>query len=335
VTHHLFAGVLAVLLGAGCGGSSTTESGPPANDTTQWWHAAAPFGGAPVRGSSAFSIGGSGYVVSGLVDGVGLVRATWRYDTAGNRWTRVADFPGTPRLDGSGFALGGKGYVLLGSDNTNFLGDVWAYDRAADQWTRKGDFAGGPLMLASTVVIGGTAYVVAGQSASGPTNGVWAYDPAADAWAKKADFPGASRSAATAFALGGVGYFGLGNAPSAGSAWLLRQDFWAYDPAADQWTPKADFPGTARGYALGLGLGARGFVTQGLLAVDAGGTSLSLAKDLWEYIPATNAWTRRADLPASGRAMAVSFVIDTSGYVAIGNDASVVNLRDVWRLTPP
>jgi hypothetical protein len=32
--------------------------------------------------------------------------------------------------------------------------------------------------------------------------------------------------------------------------------------------------------------------------------------------------------------MAVAFVIGGSGYVAVGNDQTVSNLRDTWRLTP-
>jgi N-acetylneuraminic acid mutarotase len=335
VSQRWKAGVLGLLCGAVCGGSCGTSPSSPADDGSGWWAQAAAFGGPAIRGSVGFAVGGSGYVVSGLVDGVGLVAATWRYDAATDHWSHVADFPGTPRLDGSAFAVGGKGYVLLGSDNNVMLADVWEYDPTVDAWTRKADFPGGPLMLASTVVISGTAYVITGQAAAGATNGVWAYDPSADAWTPRASFPGGSRSAGVALAIGGRGYFGLGNAPGGGTMWNLRQDFWEYDPQTDQWARRADLPAAGRGYALGLGLGTRGFVTQGVLAVNAGGASLVLANDLWEYAPAGDAWTRRADLPGSARGMAVSFVIGASGYVGVGNDQQVVNLRDFWRLTPP
>jgi N-acetylneuraminic acid mutarotase len=325
--------ILPVLLSTACGQSSPTTP-PDDTPTEEWWTSAATFGGDAVRGSVAFTIGESAYVVSGLVDGVGLVRATWRYESAENRWTRVADFPGTPRLDGSGFAVGGKGYVALGSDNVTMLADVWEYDPTTDRWNQKASFPDGSLTLASVVVVGTKAYVITGMSPSGPTRGVWEYDPSVDRWARKTDFPGSARSTACAFALGGLAYFGLGAELNAGATWVFQQDFWQYDASADRWTRRADFPGAARVHALGLGLGTRGFVTQGLLSASAGGSSLTLAKDLWEYNPGSDTWTQRSDLPGSGRAMAVGFVIGSSGYVALGNDQSVTNLRDVWRLTP-
>lgn len=325
---------LALLLGSAvCGCAKSTDPDTPGNDTTgASWEQVADFGGPAIRGSVAFGIGGSAYVVSGFLNGDSLVPAVWRYDTTGNRWARVADFPGTPRLDGCGFAVGGKGYVALGSDNATGLSDVWEYDPASDHWTRKGDFPGGPLMLATAVVIAGRAYVIAGLSSVGPTREVWEYDPTGDAWTHKAAFPGSDRAAATGFAVGDRGYVGLGY--GSGGFQDFLHDFWEYDPQTDHWTPRADYPAAARGYALGLALGTRGFVTQGILAVGPGGTSLVVSNDLWEYSPTGNAWTRRTDLPASGRAMAVAFVIGGAGYVGLGSDWNLVDLRDVWRLTP-
>ncbi len=320
--------LVTLALGSGCGGGSPADPAPAA----QWWAAVAPFGGSPTRGATAFAVGGSAYVVSGLVEPGGLVAQTWRYDTAGNRWTRVADFPGTPRLDATAFAVGGKGYVALGSDNQHLLADLWEYDPAGDRWAGKRTFPGGARLLAAAFVVEGTAYVVGGATGAGPARDVWAYDAGSDTWTREADFAGAARSAATAFAIGSHGYVGLGNTGAA-APFSFVADFWEYDPPTDRWTRKADFPGAPRGYGLGLGLAGRGFVTQGLLAVTSS-SSLALTNDLWEYAPATDTWTGRAALPGPGRAMAVAFVVGASGYVALGNNADVVNLRDLWRLTP-
>ena len=53
------------------------------------------------------------------------------------------------------------------------------------------------------------------------------------------------------------------------------------------------------------------------------GTGLSnknYMKDFWEYDPATDVWTKKADVSGSKRRDAVAFVIDGKGYVATGTD---------------
>ena len=43
----------------------------------------------------------------------------------------------------------------------------------------------------------------------------------------------------------------------------FRKDFWEYDPAANTWTQKADFGGTARYYAVGFSIGSKGYIGTG------------------------------------------------------------------------
>jgi N-acetylneuraminic acid mutarotase len=43
----------------------------------------------------------------------------------------------------------------------------------------------------------------------------------------------------------------------------LISDTWMYDPAADLWTKKTSFEGTARTGAVAFSLGGRGFVLTG------------------------------------------------------------------------
>ena len=56
---------------------------------------------------------------------------------------------------------------------------------------------------------------------------------------------------ALAFAIGAEGYVGTGAANSAYPYPTYLKDFWAYDPAADSWTQKADFAGGTRVGATG------------------------------------------------------------------------------------
>ncbi len=74
------------------------------------------------------------------------------------------------------------------------------------------------------------------------------------------------------FPIEGKGYIGTG--------WdgTVRKDFWAYNPAANIWTRKADFKGTARSWAIGFSIGGKGYIGTGW----DGSTKI---KDFWEYTP--------------------------------------------------
>src|SRR5690242_17530130 len=57
------------------------------------------------------------------------------------------------------------------------------------------------------------------------------------------------------------------------------------------WTQKAYFGGKAREVAIGFSIGGKGYIGTGLRHNTIGGI------DFWEYDPATNIWTRKADVP--------------------------------------
>ena len=57
----------------------------------------------------------------------------------------------------------------------------------------------------------------------------------------------------------------------------LYRDFWAYDPAVNNWKRVADFKGTKRAYAVGFSIGNRGYIGTG------GNLSGTAYKDFWEY----------------------------------------------------
>jgi N-acetylneuraminic acid mutarotase len=101
-----------------------------------------------------------------------------------------------------------------------------------------------------------------------------------------------------------------------------------------QWAKKANLP-------TGANDAANAFAING--KVYFGGGS-STTKGFYEYDPATNKWTRKADIPAKiVRAFSVSFAIDSKGYVATGqsdnssgdfakSQATVTN--DLWEYDP-
>ena len=59
--------------------------------------------------------------------------------------------------------------------------------------------------------------------------------------------------------------------------------------AQNTWKKKADFGGLGRWAAVGFSIGSKGYIGTGV-----NGTSTFLS-DFWEYDPATNAWTQKAD----------------------------------------
>ncbi len=129
---------------------------------------------------------------------------------------------------------------------------------------------------------------------------LWEYDAAADKWTKRKDVPGAARANMAGFASSGKDYvvFGANGGGSNEADYPERSATYQYDPTTDTWTRQADFPGVPRGAnftnkeynGIALTFNGRPFV--------GGGTGAGF-RDWYEYKPATNAWEKRADSPAS------------------------------------
>jgi N-acetylneuraminic acid mutarotase len=328
--------IVLALAGLTVGCSPKTEVGnPPPTDPQNWeWQRVADFGGQAQRGSMAFAIDNAAYVVSGMGNSFVPHHECWKYDSGADSWTQKAAFPGTAIIEGVGFAIGSKGYIGLGSTNgpSGAVDSLWEYDPTEDRWIPRAAFPGPHRSGAVALVIGPKAYIVAGSSDQGHARDVWEYDPAADQWTPKADFPGAGRFLPAAFVIGTRGYLGTGML--GGPPFLSATDFWEYDPVADLWTRKAEFPGAARGYSLGFSINGRGVLGLGMTYIDPAGAVMTLVRDLWEYLPATDTWTARPDFTGTPRTMTIGFTIGTSLYIGGGNDAGGMNLRDFWRMRP-
>lgn len=81
------------------------------------------------------------------------------------------------------------------------------------------------------------------------------------------------------------------------------------------WIQKAGFPGIPRHRACAFAIGEKGYI--GLGHINSG--SLSVAyDDWWEYDPATNSWTQKANYPAGPRFGNFCFGFDNCAYVGGG-----------------
>lgn len=144
-------------------------------------------------------------------------------------------------------------------------------------------------------------------------------------WTQMAAFPGSMRIGAIGFTINGKGYLvGGSTLPSSGNA-TYETDTWEYDPATNHWTKKADFPGTARAYAVGFAIGNKGYLGTG---IDQQAQSLN---DFWEYDPATDTWTQKSDFPGEAREDAAGFSIGNTGYLGSGENLSATPFKDFWK----
>ena len=93
------------------------------------------------------------------------------------------------------------------------------------------------------------------------------------------------------------------------------------------WLQKATFGGDARHRSTAVSIGNRGYMGLGHVnsVVDV------LYKDWWEYDPATNTWTQKADYPPGKRFYAAGFSVDSYAYVGTGRDTTFNNTTDFWR----
>jgi N-acetylneuraminic acid mutarotase len=87
---------------------------------------------------------------------------------------------------------------------------------------------------------------------------------------------------------------------------------------AQFWIQKSSFGGPGRHRATGCATSHRGYM--GLGHVNGTGQDISY-KDWWEYDPASDTWTQRADFPVSTHG-AVSFVVDNCPVVGGGSALS-------------
>lgn len=133
-----------------------------------------------------------------------------------------------------------------------------------------------------------TLYVLGGYPSSRQTvSTVQIYDAATDSWRFGAPLPVGSNHAAAA-AVDGTVYI-IGGQPTSSGGGPFLQDVYAYDPASDTWSQRADMP-TWRG-------GQAAAVVDGKIYV-AGGRPPH-GHDFAVYDPAADAWTVLPEMPTA------------------------------------
>jgi len=206
-------------------------------------------------------------------------------------------------------------------------------------WTKKENVPGGGRLAAVGFSIGNKGYIGIGDIGNGYVGkkDFWEYDQPSNTWTQKADFAGGDREYAVGFSIGDKGYIGIGIDHD--GSMLNRtefKDFWEYDPSSNTWTQKADFPGGVRFDAVGFSIGNKGYIGMG---TDDGFFTEREQTDFWEYDPASNSWTKKADFPGGKRLGTVGFSIGNKGYIGTGiiwekSDFSNDYKKDFWEYDP-
>ncbi len=146
-------------------------------------------------------------------------------------------------------------------------------------------------------------------------------------WLRKRDIPFSSfdaRGNGVGFATGGFGYYGVGY-----NGGTTLKDFWKYDAVGDAWSAVAD---CGIDFQAGVSMVINGKLYTGL--GQAFSQNPSIMKQIWEYDPATNTWTRKGDFPGTARWGAVGVSIGDKGYVGLGVPGGGSVLLDWWEYDP-
>jgi N-acetylneuraminic acid mutarotase len=203
---------------------------------------------------------------------------------------------------------------------------------AQNSWEKKEAFGNDKRSRGIAFSIGNRGYYGMGEdTADIVRNDLWEYDPGTDSWMQRATLPAAGRRDAVGIAIGNKGYVGTGIDAAESMFGNNLNDWWEYNPAANTWTQKATYPGSASYNGIYFGCG---FVVNGMGYIVGGKQSNSqYVAGLWQYNPATNSWLQRATFPGGTRYSMSAFTINGKAYAGLGTDENILQ-TDWWQYDP-
>ena len=221
--------------------------------------------------------------------------------------------------------MDGKIYAIGGWNNAGDVSVVEMYDPPIDRWTKRADMPTARTFLSASVV-DGKIYVIGGSVSPNALEEhavkiVEAYDPATNTWSRKADMPTARKGLATSVVNGKIYAIGGGFIDFVGGQvkrWEVLSTVEMYDPQADTWTLQTPMP-TRRWLLSTAVVDAKIYALGGWSGI----TNLANVRSTVEiYTPATDTWTKGADMPDPRGSMGASAI---SGKIyVIGGQADFV-----------
>lgn len=211
------------------------------------------------------------------------------YDHVTDTWTALGNTPVHLR-NAQTFVIDGTPYVIDDESTT-----LWSYNVATDTWTERAPYPGGAREGATVLVRQGKAYMGSGYL-NGYQNTYYEYDPVSDTWSPgPAIWDGRGRKYAISFTLGDDAYLIGGEGPDN----RTRYEIWRLGDESgplpsDTLVQRNFMPAEGRTDPIAFSIGDKGYFGGGK---NGSGNPLT---DLWMYDPATDTWTERANMPASG-----------------------------------
>ena len=102
--------------------------------------------------------------------------------------------------------------------------------------------------------------------------------------------------------------------------------------AVQAWNQKASFGGVARHRTTSFTIGNKGYM--GLGHYNSGPSGNIHLEDFWEYDPASNTWTQKADFAGGPRYHAVGVGYESKAYVGTGRSIGGILNTDWWEFDP-
>jgi len=282
------------------------------------------FPGIARASASSFVVGEKGYVCLGRSGWkMGFLKDVWEFEPKTDTWTRKADFPGAARVKAIAGVIGNMAYVGLGSVapyDGNQFSDLWEYDNTTDTWKQMASFPGDAKNDLFCAVVDSCLYTTEGSAATIFTPYTYKFSPKTNSWTQLKDCP-VSRSSTAGFSIGTNVYVGSGYYTA------NYKDFYCYHTTTNTWDRMADLP-DARILSKGISINGKGYVLLGRYwngSLNGG----RLLKDVVEYTPSTNSWSRCGDFPGDARQNMVVFTIAGKGYV-VGGEDDAERKGDAW-----
>ncbi|MDJ1467757.1 kelch repeat-containing protein [Cytophagaceae bacterium DM2B3-1] len=251
-------------------------------------------------------------------------------DPADGNWYQIeSGYNGVARYGAVSFMIGNNVYSGLGIDKEgDRLSDFYIYNAANGYWdsVKVASFPGVPRTGAVAFSAGGFGYV--GLGYNNDTEGdyladFYKYDPTKNTWTKIKDFP-SGRQFAVAFVVNNVAYVGTGINDN------YLQDFYKYDAVNNEWLPIRTFGGSKRYGATAFTINGKGYVGLGI-------NNAVPQKNIYEYDPEQNTWTKKDQLTDEGdfsaRSQAGVFILNNKAYIFMGTSGSA-QLGDIWEYEP-
>ena len=215
-------------------------------------------------------------------------------------WQTMAPIP-EARYEAQGEIVDGVLYIFSGfnttSPNINAIASTYAYNIASNTWQRKADM---PEVVthAPTVATGNIIYLIGGYVGNHPgasTNHVWKYDTVANSWSRGPDLP-QPRGASAAAIINNVIYVVAGATRTQGQLNDTdHTDFYKLDlnQSTPTWQVLPDIP-MGRNHIGGAALNGKFYAIGGQIGHQESSTNQTRV-DVFD--PATNTWSRAADMP--------------------------------------